>query len=331
MATTIDTGISYPAEGQGGLTSAQWRAMYATSDGVMSDTASPAMGLSLGPEANTVHVSAGKLMLDGYTLEMAAEEAVPVPTATGTYQLRAFLDPALLPADPNPDPDSELPGPRQTTGPIQLWIGTAAEVTANTTGGKVSLPLWYIARVSGQSILLATLSDKRQYMAPQLAVGTEAALPAPTDCLGYTTCFVIDTGDTWQVQYTGASGVRKWEPISHPVGIDFPLNGPLSGVSGEPAPRYRRQGSMVYNQGAIKRTTGNLNTGNDVALGQYPAGFRPSQDRRVPMPLWTTGGWRMGVGRVQADGWLYLSDSSIPTGLTVNFVAIDDVYFRAEL
>lgn len=128
----------------------------------------------------------GRAVVSGFFHRYDADLVLSVPavTTTTTYYLGLTYDPTKHAA---------------ASGPVSVTVTTAPP----SGGGKVYLPIYEIVRSPNQMLSDATIRDRRAFIAPNITVKGQAALPPATSLLTYTVATDWETGQQWQVHLDG--------------------------------------------------------------------------------------------------------------------------------
>lgn len=278
MATT-----SYPRVGKNGWNEQEWSKLFDSGDGIVDNINGTSCALTRIDATNTARIAPGRIQVQGYALEIIADEDLPVPTAAGTYDICAMYDPALNVAltggDANP------------AGPCRLVCVTSPPSTA---GGKVYTLLYRITRATGQALNSATLTRFAQHVGPTMRMSKfpDAAKTQPeTAIVGFehpvgTVVWEQSTGIVWRkgilADAAGNTTGTFWQRDSDVR--DFPFASGLRSHDPAPSkPMLIREGDLVKLAGSLEKANGTaLSTaGTDVLLGVLPVGFRPPFVQRM--------------------------------------------------
>ena len=322
MATT-----SFPAVGNGGLTSANWSKMYTCPDGIVNDTTGSAFAITLVSASNIARLSAGTACVNGYFLNNDGEFDVAVPTGAGTYNIAVMYDPTLNVADGS--------GDAVPAGPCRIVIAT----TLDTSGGRQYTLLYQIVRASGQALSAATVRKLGQHVGPNISIPAmpAAALTVPPGVItGFehpvgTLIFEESTREHYRL-VPHSNGSLYWQRQSSDGPFALPSHSLL--VAGQPneAATYHLTDnrSRVVFEGTLKRSSnGNLVVnGTDVILGTMPVGLRPLKQLRFPCTVKLSVGWDVQTVTVRPDGVFVLYD---PVGSPIiDFLDLSAISYRVR-
>ena len=321
--------ISYPAAGDGGLTTVNWASMYNTPDGVVNDFTGKSCSITIVSATNIAQISPGTVCVNGYFLEITGTEELTVPTAAGDYSIAAMYDPNLNAAD---DSGNALPA-----GPCRLVIGN----NLDTSGGKVYNRLYRVVRTAGQALGAATVIEYRAWVGPSIGINV---MPSSVQKLPEATLFGFgpypigtqlhenSTGEVWH-RSVSTAGVPYWDRQSVDGPYTFPAPSALTANSAdEPAAYYFNDNrSTVHLEGTLKRVSGAVLTSNgaDVGLGTLPVGARPLKDGRWSVVGKPASGWRNCQVTVRRTGEVVLYDTGTQ-GFDPLYVDLSGISFRVR-
>lgn len=309
------TTTSYPAFGTGGFTIDEWSTYFDGQDGIINDYAGTALTLTRINAGEIARYSPGSIRVAGYVLEVTANHDLVVGTGAATYYTWACYDPALNVADGG--------GAASADGPCTLGISTGLPSTA---GSKQYLLIDKIVRAASQSLTAATVTSLRRWVG--VSVEWEGTLAPesvesnyPRGSRRYDRTKNRDTVRTMN----DAGNAMEWRPVG---GVDTPVAFPAAaGLNAfDAAAQIVKFGSgMVQVRGTLKRSNGTaLSSGSNVTLGTLPAGSRPGNTARYACAA--NGPDHCSVS-VNTGGTVVLDGK---TGLTVTFIQLDNIIFRAE-
>lgn len=321
---------SFPAEGENGLSVADWALAYSSQDGIVNDYHTggvSALNMTRNNATDEVTIWPGLVSVDGYVLNVESPTVLPCPPVTSgskTYSIAARYDPALNVADGL--------GQADPLGPCRLIITDAA---LDTTGGKAYVILYAITRSASQVLTAAPVLDYRRWVGPVLTMpGYPAAPPAvgfgpwsrgtmivQTAVKGYTDFAQIS------IRSVNVAGTALlWQNLTQPPAAAFPAAGGL--VAQDTPAQIVRSGGMVQLRGTLRRSTGaSLTTGADVLLGTLPVGSRPgTTERRV---CYAGAGDGKVRAEILANGQVWIRAGSADAD-TVSFIDLGAFVFRAE-
>lgn len=321
VGVATSAGVSYPADGTGGFTVDQWTDMYRSRDGIVQDFIGNAGNLSLGPETDTVYVSPVVVSVDGYQMKTSSPTALLIPPASGTYHVGAIYNSTLNVRDP-------VTGARPSVGPVQFYVGTAAEVA-----DFPFVPLWVVTRIAGQSITLATVQDYRRWHGNVLDMGPlTSALALPTDQPRGS--IVYRAGVVRHRIWNPTTGALEWVDVDNPPLITFPLGTGIVPVAGATI-RAFRFGRMIGLEGHANYqvgSTGVFRNGGSYLIGTLPGPGNPLGNYCPGDPQHFIVFFTAATG-VTEWGQLGISTSGAitfrPSGGDASGVALSGVNFRA--
>lgn len=268
---------SYPADGTGGLTITDWADYFNSSDGAVENYDASNLALTRIDSGSVCQIGPGALDVNGYRIKWDTPEALTCPTptsGTATYYIVAYYDPNLNVANP----DGTAPRP---LGPCRLALFASTDIGA-ALAGKMWVLLYEITRTAGQTLNSAIVKNHIKWLGGRsiewprsLGDPPSGTFLAPRGTLRY----AMDAR-TISARTVGSSGTLAWVDILNAGPFPFPA--PSSLVANSGIPQYRIvAGVMVKCSGTLKRTSGTLSQGsNDVLLGTFPLGARPTQIER---------------------------------------------------
>lgn len=316
---------SWPAVGTGGFSEADWAKYFDSPDGVVEDTMAggvKALELSRIDASNTARIGIGKARLDGYILEVTANEdlSCPNPGSTTVYQILVKYNPTLNVAGGG--------GAADPLGPCRLVILTGTPPTAS---GETYLLLYTITRNAGQALSAATVVDYRRWIGHSIIwPASQSAAPVGSSNNYPRGTFRYDsTNDRAMIREINAAGTALvWKEIGVIAPVAFPMASGLSAVVAtppQPPLYYMSPGRIVHMQGTVRRANGtNLSTGSVVTLGTLPSGFRPDSDVAFAV---RTAGDILAFVVVNSSGAVDVRPSNGQPN--VGYVHLDGVSFRA--
>ncbi len=327
MATT-----SYPAVGNNGFNEEQWEAMYGAEDGIICDYVGTACSLSRINDGDFARISAGKIRINGYVLDITGSEdlyCAPVPAGQPNvvYHIAGMYDPDLNVPIAGTDPPQADPD-----GPCRLIVSPGPP---DTSGGQQYVLLDKIDRAPSQLIANSAVTSYRRWTAPNIEVDVmpagELASPRVAQ-LGFgpfargTIAYERTTRNVYYLTLNDAGTGLEWRSVTNPAELAFPNNSPLVAV--DAPPRMRKVASEVMLRGTLKRANGqNLSTGSEVVLGTFPAGWRPANIERFIC-------YGNGVGSAQVVAPVKVTTDGVVTMYNppdpVVWIALSGIQFRAE-
>lgn len=323
------TTTSRPANGHGGFTDADWALRFGSQDGIIEDygDAPGALAMTLLNGSNEAQFTEAYVSLNGYAMHVPAGERVslPVPTTgSKTYLIGVLYDSALDVPVPTDQGDGTIVQMASEQGPLRL---VAYDGVPPLGAGRRFLICYRVTRTIA-ALTSATVEDRRRWIGTTIEwpwghgsdaePGNEGLYPRGT--------IRIDTVNN-RILLRGISADNQlhWVDPLDAGTFNLPLRSGIIArkTDGNPV-QYRKYAGWVGLSGAVQRSSGNLSNGNDVPIGDLPAGFRPGYTRRILCKISGSGGQT--EIRIDNKGVITMTD---PPG-TATWLDLSAISFKAE-